>query len=147
MPIPNTLFWTHVDKTPGHGPNGDCWIWTAAKNRAGYGVAHATTGANLLAHRGAYSSCVGDIPSGFHVCHHCDNPACVRPDHLFLGTDKDNVDDMVSKGRHGGSAKTHCPNGHPYDAENTRMYQGRRYCRGCRSAWRPKTRRRGRVAA
>lgn len=88
------IFWTHVDKT------GDCWEWTARKDAKGYG----TFGRCGKAHRFAWEAINGPIPKaeGIHrigVLHKCDNPACVRPDHLFLGTQKDNMVDCASKGR------------------------------------------------
>jgi HNH endonuclease len=99
-------FWAKVQIGPG------CWEWTARRNRKGYGVAtvlHSRPGHNrqIEAHRVAYALAAGPIPVGRLVLHHCDNPACVKtePDaeypegHLFLGTYRDNVRDMLSKGR------------------------------------------------
>lgn len=76
----------------------DCWEWGATVNNQGYGVT-SWEGSNQLAHRVSYAHHVADIPQGKCVLHRCDNPRCVRPDHLFLGTMKDNYDDMESKGR------------------------------------------------
>jgi predicted XRE-type DNA-binding protein len=76
---------------------GDCWIWKAATTN-GYGVFHAF--GESKAHRVSYRYFVGDIPEGMVVCHTCDNPLCVNPTHLFLGTQRDNMQDMISKGRH-----------------------------------------------
>jgi hypothetical protein len=72
----------------------DCWEWQAARTTAGYGEYRST-----YAHRHAYELAVGPIPRGLFVLHHCDNPPCVRPDHLWLGTNADNMRDMVAKGR------------------------------------------------
>lgn len=83
-------FWDKVDMS------GECWVWTAATNRNGYGV---FSGRTRLAHRMAWKEVNGAIPRGLFVCHHCDNPPCVRPEHLFLGTCADNVRDMLLKGR------------------------------------------------
>ena len=91
-------FWDKVDKT------GDCWEWTASRNRSGYGqfklFDHGDGKQKVVeAHRLAWELARGPIPDGLCVCHHCDNPGCVRPDHLFLGTHKDNAQDKHKKGR------------------------------------------------
>lgn len=75
-----------------------CWEWVASKDRWGYGrlkIFDKMQGA----HRAAYQLYVGEIPDGLCVLHRCDNPACVRPDHLFLGTHTDNMHDCNDKGR------------------------------------------------
>lgn len=92
-------FWDKADKTPGHGPAGECWEWKAAlQKKTGYGLfGEMRTG--RLAHRVSYEIEHGSIPDGIFVCHRCDNRRCVRPSHLFLGTHQDNMDDMKSKGR------------------------------------------------
>lgn len=75
-----------------------CWNYTAYKNADGYGRMRAN-GKKVLAHRFSYENKFGSIPSGLLVCHKCDNPSCVNPDHLFLGTDLDNVRDSIKKNR------------------------------------------------
>ena len=85
-------FWEKVRKGQG------CWEWTAYKDRDGYGR-FSLDGKRRMAHRVALMLEGIDIPSGMCVCHTCDNPSCVRPDHLFIGTHQDNVTDMMQKGR------------------------------------------------
>lgn len=91
-------FWAKVN------PDGDCWEWTGARNekRGGYGAFAVKVGRRKLAipaHRIAYLLEVGDVPDGWMVLHCCDNPPCVRPDHLFLGLALHNTADMIAKGR------------------------------------------------
>lgn len=122
-------FWRKVHKTDG------CWEWTGSRDRKGYGKI-AKGGAPtipLLAHRVSWAIHHGD-PGDLCVLHRCDNPPCVRPDHLFLGTIADNNRDMTQKGRHGdtGANVTHCPKGHEYSRENTYLYRGSRSCKECR---------------
>lgn len=92
-----TNFWSHVDKTS--NPNG-CWEWTASKIQNGlpYGKFHIHR-KYVSAHRFSWMIHKGSIPSGMLVCHKCDNPSCVNPNHLFLGTNKDNAVDRSVKGR------------------------------------------------
>ena len=75
-----------------------CWLWTRALNSAGYGILHVD-GTLMLAHRHMHETFVGPIPEGMHVLHKCDIRRCVNPAHFFLGTNDDNIADMIAKGR------------------------------------------------
>ena len=89
-------FWPKVDKS---GPGG-CWLWKASKNKSGYGIIRKSAGASMmLAHRCSWEIHSGPIPDGLCACHRCDVRDCVNPVHLFLATNKENVDDMNAKGR------------------------------------------------
>ena len=82
------------------GLRGGCWLWTGSLSDDGYGCTGARyTGTTLRANRVAYELYVGPIPPGKQVLHSCDNRKCVSPEHLFLGTLQDNMDDMWAKGR------------------------------------------------
>jgi hypothetical protein len=79
-------------------PNSYCWLWLSTIHDSGYGLLWRN-GKHVRAHRVSYEHFVGPIPEGLHVCHRCDVPCCVNPDHLFLGTHCDNMRDMASKAR------------------------------------------------
>lgn len=85
-------FWQKVEKTEG------CWNWKGAKHVKGYGAFRYNNRMGR-AHRASYEMFCGPIPDGMLVLHKCDNPSCVNPDHLFLGTNSDNMADKVAKGR------------------------------------------------
>lgn len=90
---PEDRFWEFVSKTD------DCWVWTGLLSTKGYGM-FSIKGVYLIASRFSWSLHHGPILDDLHVLHKCDTPACVRPDHLFLGTHQDNMEDKVKKSRH-----------------------------------------------
>lgn len=85
-----------------------CWLWLGAWNRGKYGLVNRNSRFMGLAHRIIYAANKGEIPKGMSICHRCDTPACVNPDHLFVGTHRENMNDMISKGRNrpGGRSPT-----------------------------------------
>jgi hypothetical protein len=79
--------------------SGDCWLWTGALDHRGRGRVWRN-GKIVLHHRAVWEILVGPIPEGALLCHHCDNPQCANPEHLYIGDDKSNVRDMWERGRH-----------------------------------------------
>lgn len=110
-----------------------CIEFSGCKTKAGYGLQH-NNGKTRLAHRVAFENFWGEIPKGFIVMHTCDNPACIDPTHLRLGTRSDNLKDAYDKGRfvNQHTNKTHCKNGHELPKEK----QGKqRRCSECRKVY------------
>lgn len=99
---PAIRFWAKVNQdgpVPSHAPElGQCWVWTGATTEFGYGKLRSEK-IWYAAHRRSFEMAHGVVPQGMLVCHRCDTPACVRPDHLFLGTAQQNTRDMHAKGR------------------------------------------------
>lgn len=91
---PEERFWKYVDKKS----DNECWNWLGVCNNKGYGKIKINQ-KDISAHRFSWELHFGKIPKDLYICHHCDNPPCVNPNHLFLGTSKDNIDDMKNKNR------------------------------------------------
>jgi len=96
-----------------------CWEWSKCRHPEGYGEFWA--GRRFRTHRYSWQMHFGDIPDGMFVCHHCDNPPCVNPAHLFLGTHQDNMRDMIAKGRRNKAAK---PRRRVIQSRSERSYVG-----------------------
>lgn len=117
------------------GKADECWEWPGRKSN-GYG-SYQHQRRHYAVHRRSYEEFVGAIPDGMHICHRCDNPPCWNPAHLFLGTPRDNLHDMIRKGRGrnpiflANKAKTHCSRGHPFTDDNTYRKGNARACRMC----------------
>lgn len=112
-----------------------CWEWTGYRLPYGYGlftIKERNKWKRRLAHRVSFSFFKHAIPEEIEVCHKCDNPSCVNPFHLFLGTRTDNARDSVLKNRHFNKRKTHCPKGHLYDGENPYIANSR-ICKTCKA--------------
>lgn len=88
-------FWNKIEKSSEE----DCWEWKYQRDSKGYGRLNSKLVPTHIASRAAYILTYGHIPDEILVCHSCDNPPCCNPQHLFLGTEKDNFNDAVSKGR------------------------------------------------
>ena len=121
---PAKRFWSLVKKTK------RCWWWKGNVSSAGYGRFWVER-ESILAHRYSWMLKNEKIPKGIFALHRCDNTLCVKPSHLFLGTQTDNMVDMAKKGRSGHSKKTHCPRNHPYAGDNLIVKHNRRWCRAC----------------
>lgn len=94
-------FWKRAKRSTERSYGGSpCWEWQEAINYKSYGQ-FRFNGRTIRANRVAWVLTFGAIPDGLHVLHHCDNPLCINPKHLFLGTNQQNVDDRVAKGRNG----------------------------------------------
>ena len=115
-------------------PNTGCWLWTAGTCRFGYGRFHYVK-RDIESHRMSWHFYRGPIPDGLCVLHKCDTPACVNPDHLFLGTRADNNIDCTNKKRQPRQNITHCKNGHLFSGYNVVVTSAnKRACRLCSAA-------------
>lgn len=127
--LPAARIWRYASIVNG------CWVWSRSRGGGGYGKVRWNH-RQWLVHRVAWTLIFGPIPKGKQVLHKCDNPPCFNPTHLFLGTQKENIADMMAKG-HGSAAARRslerCLRGHPYDESNTYWTpDGHRQCRVCR---------------
>jgi len=140
---PFERFYRHVDEgmtSPAHMDT-PCHEWTGTIGTGGYGQ-FSLDGATTRAHRFAlFGVQARNVSPKIFVCHKCDNPRCVNPEHLYAGSRCDNEQDKVARGRHPEHKKTHCPQGHEYSQENTRVTGNRRYCRACARSIAARTRR------
>lgn len=120
---PMERFMRWVTKTDG------CWLWTGPQNLAGYGSFGVGRGSKRNAHRWLWEQLNGPASSKLHLDHLCRNRLCVNPDHMELVSHSENIRRGVHPNHMG--AKTHCPQGHPYDEANTYRYRNTRRCRTC----------------
>lgn len=114
-------------------PNSGCWLWIG-RSLKGYG----RFGGSHYAHRLSFQLFNGPIPKGMWVCHRCDTPFCVNPQHLFAAPPRGNVMDCVAKGRHRNQhdGQELCQNGHPLSGDNLKIESGKyRRCRTCQRAY------------
>jgi len=129
-------------------PNTGCWLWTKSIKHFGYGAIGIGGGWVEFTHRASYIIFKGEIPDGIIVRHKCDTPSCINPEHLILGTIKDNSQDMVDRRRHKYHKINICKNGHEFNSDNTeyafnrKMGKKQRVCKTCkekaREKWRSK---------
>jgi hypothetical protein len=136
------LFWMQVKVNK----ETSCWEWQGTKDGHGYGTFSLGGGKSEKASRFSWQYYNGEIPDGLFACHICDNPPCVNPNHLFLGTATDNMQDMIAKGRAGWQkkirkpdrCKDQCKNGHLMIDDNIRIINTkrgpRRVCKLCQDA-------------
>lgn len=126
-------FWSRVDKSPGFGPNGDCWPWTGYLHKGGYGILGVSKKGKRRATHLSWELEHGQpFPEGLCARHACDNPPCVNPSHIIPGTRAQNVADMIERGRRFRRVGQ-CKHGHPLEGDNLAFEKsGSARCRICR---------------
>ena len=143
-PIPEEeRFWEKVDKSGRNPDKPDCWEWTAntVKTYGMFSCKRNGKSRNLQTHKYIWEKLNGPVPDGMEVCHLCNHPPCVRPDHLEVGTRSHNQRYSVLHGNHKESRKTHCKHGHLYDEGNTYWKISEhtgfktRDCKTCHKRW------------
>lgn len=118
-----------------------CWIWMGSVSSNGYGN-YKIKNKQIKPHRLSYELFIDEIDKGLQVCHKCDIKVCVNPNHLFIGTQKDNIQDAVKKKRMFNQRKTRCPKGHKYEENNIYRLSDKSTRRLCRQCYREKSHRR-----
>ena len=126
-------FWDYVNK---NGPTvclelGPCWLWLGSKRGKGYGHIWDENKLRAAAHVAWEIENKQPFPSEAYACHHCDNPGCVRPAHIYAGDGFTNAQDRIRRGRHNFASQTHCLRGHLLSTENVYQHGTRRRCRIC----------------
>jgi hypothetical protein len=114
-------------------PEAGCWIWKKGITGSGYGALWYRE-ETVSAHRFSYIMYKGPIPRGLHVLHRCDVKLCVNPDHLYTGTEGDNMRDASNRGRLEGNGRirqTHCKRGHEYTEQTSYLSNGKHCCKIC----------------
>lgn len=102
-------FWARVDKTPGQGPGGDCWVWLGSYRKNDYGRFYSSiAGKSLQVTRYSLNLCRPTKDESLFACHTCDYPPCLNPEHLFWGTGKENSNDAYDKGRMVKGSESYC---------------------------------------